>query len=697
MVPANKILTVAYGTFSCTLEGFDDPFSTMTGIAEYFRDLAADDRFFGAEPPTPDMAMLRTIAESRARHAVVARTEDGGVTLRPRSATAATVVDPDAEQAASEAQEIDADDCPSDIAVDVPSTDQSQEMSVEDVSIGSGEDTTFQERQSDHAQRDEAPEQDDALAIGGAQKDDSLAAKLARIRTMIEADRKAIRSEVKDDAADTSVPAAGGDASLHSAEATSASHVRDDEGNPASDPEMWSEDDMAAAFAADGLTDDAVPEIDGVVADEISVEAGDDNLPEENLEAREDQLSEGPGTEPAQDTARSSFEDQASDESPHRIGIRRVRRIDYYADTIEASPVEDVAASHPETPSDGVPSSNLAASEVSGSLNQGGSDEPIHDDDLMAELAALRAENGTGEGSDGLEDAREKTGSAADEIDFSEEPRPDDAENPVVTGEGEASSLTPAVDIADDRRDLVRSGETKLHKGGESARTSHDAPLTADMERLFAATDSRLSDEDASQRQANISHVKAAVAARRAEGPPSPAADSQTAAYRADLADTVRPRRRGLPAEAEKRTGRPERPSTLMLVSEQRVETGVTGVSTPVQPRRAMRSAEIQADKTAAAGADRFESFASRVGATKVTDVLEAAAVYSVKLKGQENFSRPRLLHLAAEALDDMSREDGLRAFGQLLRDGTIRKVSRGTFALAGDSRYAQDSDRRAG
>jgi len=87
MSSSNKVLTVSYGTFSCKLEGFEDPFTTLQKVAEYFRVLAASDRHFGGTPQVPDVDTLQEIAAGTTDSAIAAELSENGVTLRQTEPT----------------------------------------------------------------------------------------------------------------------------------------------------------------------------------------------------------------------------------------------------------------------------------------------------------------------------------------------------------------------------------------------------------------------------------------------------------------------------------------------------------------------------------------------------------------------------------------------------------------------------------
>ncbi|NNE89024.1 MAG: hypothetical protein HKN27_13190, partial [Silicimonas sp.] len=209
----------------------------------------------------------------------------------------------------------------------------------------------------------------------------------------------------------------------------------------------------------------------------------------------------------------------------------------------------------------------------------------------------------------------------------------------------------------------------------------NDENTDADVGRLLEETDSKLNEDGVVRRRQVISQMRAAVAATKADRAVTRLIsvedqdEVEKKAYRNDLSDAVS-ETKPLPEHTSDR--KPSGPP-LVLVSSQRVseEAGEddSGVDAPVEPVISNES---------------FARFVENNGAKGIEELLEAAAAYTVFNKGQESFSRPEIMKRVAmvDPALSMSREDGLRSFGQLLRQGKFQKLERGQFTIDRDTRF---------
>ncbi|MDA5093976.1 hypothetical protein O2N63_07730 [Aliiroseovarius sp. KMU-50] len=224
------------------------------------------------------------------------------------------------------------------------------------------------------------------------------------------------------------------------------------------------------------------------------------------------------------------------------------------------------------------------------------------------------------------------------------------------------------------------------------------------VDRILAETNNKMESTEVTRRRSAIAHLKAAVQATRAdrnekeELEPTRDEDS-VGAYRDDLARVVRPRR------PDKSDSVSRRMPPLVLVSEQRIDSSeeVTD-STPtpsgdiVRPRRVLRSAgeaqeveEAEIQSTAMGEVDAgFIDYVEQTGAHELGELLEAAACHTVLVANRESFTRPTVMGMVRRYVgeDNFSREEGLRAFGKLLREGRIKRLKRGQFTLTDTTRF---------
>ncbi len=750
MVGASKILTVSYGTFSCTLEGFDDSFDTMKAIAEYFRDLSSEDRYFGAEPPTPDAEMLARIAEKEVNRRVEARITDNNVVLRPSEPAALEQKTPAPAAFSPDAQP---DASPLRKATPAPAA---KPMAAKPLSAG--------------------------LAAGDAAVDaDSIAAKLQRIRAVV-AQNKAGASE-RLFAEDEQVGELA-EEFVQDAEIANPTPVDDPElaeAAAADDADLAYDDEEYDALSALENIEQAPQEANSDVDAQGEEEAADDAIYDEDSVAEyEDDEAQA---EDDTDAILNALLDQpeietAETDSDEALAIEVEAEAEAEDDVIaedEDAMLARLSGSFDTTGAEEEDTSEAEATESTVAFDEDEDDAALFtsfedeeerdaeiaaSDDVEDEAVSLDAEIDTAEDSIEVAALAEETALEEDVFDAQEDDTAEEDEAPTLamaaaarararvikmkTADVEdaiaAGTLTPleleeeedapevepaetAAHLLEDDSTLSREEEEDLaaelaHVEAEErgpvrpARVKPRRAVIASeghdeaVERLLEETNSKLEESEGARRRSGFAHLKAAVAATVADrkflgGKSQPKEDTEP--YREDLAAAVKPSK---PTSG----GSPRReqaPAPLMLVSEQRVDTPspkrgqMTAVevdTTAVSGNLALQPTEEVALETyTLAGAERilsdstsFEDFAKELGASELPDLLEAAAAYVAYVEGRPQFSRPHLMGIMSKAqqAEGFSREEELQSFGQLLREGRLQKVQRGQFTVASSCKY---------
>lgn len=704
MMNNSKILTVSYGTFSCTLEGFDDSFGTMKAIAEYFRDLAAEDRYFGAEPPQPDAEMLAHIAQREVSRRVQAREQDGKIVLSaleeeptpaPRIATPApaqsdgplvsTSFAPrrpneisayydafrlnalNAEQAAS---------APQPVAQPQSDTAQSAPLEAEDPATPAAKDAAQQVETA--PQLDPATQEADIVP---GQPDDEVEAFFAESSADTPVDDLV-------DAANTAALAPPSSSDSIAAKLQRIRAVVSRQDTVAADPD-YTEDEHA-----DEPLEPEAPKKDAIVADAIH--------------DIEDALDADDAAAQAGTTADGSFEEEDEDDVSallSRLDAQDAASAE--ADTTAAAVSDDATFDDSALPEDAdVEAATAADDEADAAPAPRGRVIKVKRADLDRAIAQGDLEEYTPEDTADEPAIVEKTQTeAAQDADAAPAASMDEA--PESEEEADAAPAIPAGSTlsAEEEAELARElAEVEAALAGAQSDTtdaqrpsapharrvlpSLDAGQGTDINRLLAETDNQMDDPENTNRRDAITNLRAAVAAKKADVALGAAEREEgNDAYRNDLAEVVKPRR---PAAGTARTERPGegKPAPLKLVAEQRID--MIKPSEPVRPRRVASVATTDAPSSAAGG---FAAFAEEMGAAKLPDLLEAAAAYMSFVEGLDQFSRPQLMNTVRQAdPEDFSREDGLRSFGQLLRNGKLQKLDGGRFRASEDIGFQPDT-----
>ncbi|NBD29845.1 MAG: hypothetical protein GVY31_07395 [Alphaproteobacteria bacterium] len=726
MVGTSKILTVSYGTFSCTLEGFDDSFNTMKAIAEYFRDLAADDRYFGAEPPTPDAEMLARIAEREISRRVEARSGADGVVLRP----ALSQPDPAPEPPEMPETQPQGDTSAAAISAAVSavasarssSNQPETEPAAPDRAEDAAEDELSDQLTPEHREGTQEAQRD-RLAEADADDDTTTATTENAVDEGID---PAPLADATPEAATEPEQEPEDSALLSKADQVDEALVDEAQADADRADASQAEEDQAEAAPTD--TDDGTPQQQAEIAP--STPAMPEPLPEapahpdaDSVAAKLQRIRAVVGQGNAQTTASDYTEDMGGDDLSAG-GMPDVTdysstpaEAEEHADEAKFDTAEDTTETEAEEIAPtadapavleveaAVPEVEPAAPEVEPAAPEAELAEPVDTDEPEAPVEASETVEDAAEATEADSD----TGETAAEDTVPQDAAERDAEFVGEITEPDLATLDGADDLDEylgnrGQADLSPEEEAELMEAvaeePAATDTDDDAAVSAEprkgfettpeedeasLNRLLDETDAQMKEPEGNRRRAAIAHLKAAVAATQADdGDTTEAEDNVENAFRDDLDKVVRPRRA---PKADHHSERP-RPAPLKLVAAQRVDVAEDeGPAKPVQPVRPRR---VQARARAEGNApDGFAEFAEQMEARELPELLEAAAAYTSFVEGAEEFSRPQIMRRVRQLTpDSFNREDGLRSFADLLREGRINKVRNGRFQVSEDTRF---------